>query len=99
MLHPTLRPVAKVPSRQVVEISFEVEQAGCASCAARVRGALAPLLEISAVEVDESLDATVVTARAVEAPPVETIDELLAAASEGADHTYRVKPGSLRLVS
>jgi hypothetical protein len=83
----------------VVEVSFEVEQAGCASCAARVRGALAPLLEISALKIDESLDAATVTARAAEEPPVETIDELLAAASEGAGHAYRVRPGSLRLVS
>ncbi|HYM81269.1 MAG TPA: heavy-metal-associated domain-containing protein [Candidatus Limnocylindria bacterium] len=83
----------------MVEISFEVEQAGCASCAARVRGALAPLLQISEIEIDESLDAAVVTAQAAEEPPVETIDELLVAASEGAGHTYRVRPGSLRLVS
>jgi hypothetical protein len=83
----------------VVEVSFEVEQAGCASCAARVQGALAPLLEISALEIDESRDAAVVTARAAEEPPVETIDELLAAASEGAGHVYRVRPGSWHLAS
>ena len=83
----------------MVEVSFEVEQAGCASCAARVRDALAPLLEISGLEIDESLDAAVVTAQAVEEPSVESIDELLAAASEGAGHTYRVRPGSLRIAS
>lgn len=82
----------------MVELSFEVEQAGCESCAARVREALAPLLEISALEVDESSDAAVVIARADEEPPVETIDGLLAAASEGAGHAYRVRPGSLSLV-
>ena len=65
----------------------------------RVREALAPLLEISALEIDESLDAAVVIARAVEQPPVETIDGLLAAASEGAGHAYRVRPGSLRLLN
>jgi len=83
----------------MVEVSFEVEQAGCASCAARVRSALAPLLEISTLDIDESLDAAVVTARAVEEPRVEKLDELLAAASEGAGHAYRVRPGSLRLIS
>ena len=83
----------------MVEISFEVEQAGCASCSARVREALDTLLEISALEIDESRDAAVVTARAVEEPSVETIDELLAAASEGAGHTYRVRSGSWRLAS
>ena len=83
----------------MVEVSFEVEQAGCASCAARVRAALAPLLEISGLEIDESLDAAMVTAQAVEEPAVEAIDELLAAASEGAGHAYRVRPGSLRVAS
>lgn len=83
----------------MVEVRFEVEQAGCATCAARVRDALAPLLEISAVEIDESLDAAVVTARGAEEPLVETIDELLGVASEGGGHAYRVRPGSLRLVS
>ncbi len=80
-------------------MTFEVEQAGCASCAARVRDALAPLLEISGLEIDESLDAAVVTAQAVEEPPVGMIDELLAAASEGAGHKYRVRPGSLRVLA
>ncbi|MEP7334147.1 MAG: heavy-metal-associated domain-containing protein [Actinomycetota bacterium] len=83
----------------MAEFSFEVEQAGCASCAARVRGALAPLLEISTLEIDESRDAAVIVARASEEPPVEAVDELLAAASEGAGHTYRVRPGSWRLAS
>jgi hypothetical protein len=83
----------------MVEVSFEVERAGCDSCAARVRGALASLLEISALEIDESRDAALVTARAAAEPPVETIDELLAAASEGAGHAYRVRPGSWRLAS
>ena len=83
----------------MVEISFQVEQAGCASCAARVRGALASLLQISELDIDESLDAALVTARAIAEPPVETIDELLAAASEGAGHAYRVKPGSLRRIT
>jgi hypothetical protein len=82
----------------VVEISFEVEQAGCASCAARIRDALAPLLEISELQIDESLDAAVITARAVDEPAVGTIDQLLAEASEGAGHEYRVRPGSLRVV-
>ena len=83
----------------MVEVSFEVEQAGCDSCAARVRGALAPLLEISALEIDETSDAALVTARAAVEPRVEAIDELLAAASEGAGHAYRVRPGSWRLAS
>ena len=83
----------------MVAIRFEVEQAGCESCAARVRNALAPLLEISALEIDEPRDAAVVVARADRELRIEAIDALLAAASEGAGHAYRVRPGSLRLVS
>jgi hypothetical protein len=83
----------------VVEITFEVEQAGCASCGARVRAALEPLLRISTLEIDDSLDAALIRAQAAEQPPVETIDELLAAASDGAGHRYRVRPGSLHLAS
>jgi hypothetical protein len=86
-------------SVEMVEVSFEVEQAGCASCAGRVRDALAPLLEISGLEIDESLDAALITAQAVEEPTVGMIDQLLTAASEGAGHKYRVRPGSLRVVS
>lgn len=86
-------------THKVVEVRFEVEQAGCESCAARVRDALAPLLDISGLEIDESLDAAVVIAQAVAEPSVKVIDELLAGASEGAGHAYRVRPGSLRLAS
>ena len=82
----------------MVEVSFDVEQAGCESCAARVRGALAPLVSISALEIDESRDAAIVVGRAAEEPAVETIDALLAGASKGAGHAYRVSPGSLRVV-
>ena len=82
----------------MVEVSFEVEQAGCEACAARVRDALAPLLTISALEIEESRDAAVVVARAGEIPAVEAIDALLAGASEGAGHAYRVSPGSLHVV-
>jgi hypothetical protein len=81
----------------MVELTFEVEQAGCESCAARVRGALAPLLEISTLEIDESRDAALVTARTAEEPLVETIDQLLAAASEGGGHAYRVRLESWRV--
>lgn len=83
----------------MVEIGFEVEQAGCASCAARVRDALAPLFEISGLEIDEAHDVAVIRAQTAEEPAVGMIDALLAAASEGAGHRYRVRPGSLRVSS
>ena len=35
---------------------FEVEEAGCESCAALVRGALEPLATVESVEVDEAAD-------------------------------------------
>ena len=37
-------------------VLFEVEQAGCPSCAARVRAALAPLGTVSEVAIDEQAD-------------------------------------------
>jgi hypothetical protein len=57
------------------------------------------VLEISDLEIDASLDAAVVTGKAVQEPPVEKIDELLAAASEDTGHAYRVRPGSLRVLA
>jgi copper chaperone CopZ len=75
-----------------VAVTFVVEQAGCESCAARVRGALEPLAEVEAVEIDEEADAA--TVRAAGALSEEAVDEALGAASHGSGHAYRVRPGS-----
>ncbi len=75
-------------------IGFVVEQAGCESCAARVRSALAELLEIEEIAVDESADVAIVRARAPRKLARTTVDAALAAVSVDGEHTYRVRPDS-----
>lgn len=75
-----------------MRLTFVVEQAGCESCAGRVRGALAPLAEIEQIEVDEEADAA--TVRAAGELSEESVNDALLAASHGSGHTYRVRPGS-----
>lgn len=74
-------------------IAFEVEEAGCSGCVARVREALAPLGAVHAVEIDAAEDrATVRMDKAEE----DEIARALVSASEGSGHAYRIRPGSLR---
>jgi copper chaperone CopZ len=79
-----------------MKVAFDVEQAGCESCARLVSAALAPLGVVESVEIDEAAD----TASVVLMPTVEhdqsAVDEVLAAASSGAGHLYRVRLGSWR---
>ena len=79
-----------------MKVSFDVEQAGCQSCAARVRAALTSLGVVEAVEIDESADmaSVVLVTQSGEADQV-VVDGALAEAS-GAGHLYRVRPGSWR---
>jgi copper chaperone CopZ len=76
--------------------TFEVEQAGCESCAARVRDALAPLTTVRAVEVDAERDVATVSVGPDAELSEETVNRALTEASRGSGHTYRVKPGSWR---
>ena len=75
-------------------LTFEVEEANCSSCAARVREALAPLAQVEAVEVEHGADTARVRLRPEDALREETVNQALAQASVGSGHTYRVKPGS-----
>ena len=77
-------------------IRFVVEQAGCESCAARVRAALADLLTIEEITVDEGADAAAVRAHAPPGLEPATVDAALSDASRGSGHAYRVNPGSWR---
>ena len=76
----------------MVEVTFVVEQAGCDSCAARVRAALEPLGTVDAIEIDEDADAA--TVRVSGAASEDAVAGALAAASHGSGHAYRVRPGS-----
>ena len=75
---------------------FEVENAGCSSCAENVRAALSPLADLESVVIDEAADTA--TVRLVASPDLRRpdVDDLLERASAGG-HAYRVKPGSWRL--
>lgn len=78
---------------------FEVEQAGCASCAARVREALTPLAVVSDLAIDESTDSASVRLASDGSVREEDVNRALLEASRGSGHSYRVRPGSWRLVS
>jgi cation transport ATPase len=75
--------------------SFEVEHAGCAACAERIRQVLAAVATVDRIEVDEDADAAIVV---ISADGVEraTVDEALARASVGSGHDFRVRDGSWR---
>ena len=75
--------------------TFVVEHAGCPSCAARVRDALAPLAAVEDVEIDEPNDAARVRLGAADGVTEDDVNALLAAAS-AEDHEYRVEPRSWR---
>ena len=77
-------------------IHFLVEQAGCESCAQRVRSALADVLTIEEISVDEGADLAAVRAQAPPTLKPAAVDAALAEASRGSGHTYRVRPGSWR---
>lgn len=74
-------------------VQFVVENAGCASCAARIREALAELGTVGEIEVDEAVDVAVVRISAAEASE-SRVDDVLRTASRGSGHVYRLRPGS-----
>ena len=74
------------------EVHFVVEEAGCESCAARIRGALEHVAPVVAIAIDESADAADV--RLGGNASRDEVATALAAASEGAGHTYRIREGS-----
>ena len=78
------------------EIEFIVQEAGCTSCAALVREALAPIAAVQAIEVDESADCASVRVASPGELRQEDVDRALLEASSSAGHDYRVKPGSWR---
>ncbi len=76
-------------------VVFEVEQAGCESCAARVRAALEPFAEVGEIVVDAQADRATVRASAGVITEA-LVSEALETASEGSGHAYRVRAGSWR---
>lgn len=78
---------------------FEVEQAGCESCAALVRDVLEEVAEVSEISIDERADLATVRLAPGAAISEEDANRLLSGASYGTGHAYRVKPGSWRFDS
>ena len=72
---------------------FLVEEAGCQSCAARVRDALAGIARVEAVEIDEEADTALVRVVADEISQCQ-IEVALEMASSRSGHEYRVRQGS-----
>jgi hypothetical protein len=80
----------------LTEVEFVVEQAGCSSCAARLRGAFETIATVDAIEVDEGADAAAVRLRSADAISEDAVGRLLSDAAAGSGHEYRVQPGSWR---
>ena len=76
------------------DVRFVVEQAGCSSCAARIRAALEAIATVEAIEIDQSAD--IAWVRLADSPPVldDAVVLALQNASAGSGHEYRVQPGS-----
>jgi len=78
----------------VGDVRFVVEQAGCSSCAVRIRAVLEAIVTVEGIEVDEAAD--IARVRLADSPPVLEDAVVLAVlnASPGSGHEYRVQPGS-----
>jgi copper chaperone CopZ len=75
---------------------FEVEQAGCSSCAQRVHGALSRVVAVAELAIDADADVAVVRLAAGATASEDEVNRVLDGLSHGAGHAYRVKPGSWR---
>ena len=82
--------------RTVENVQFVVEQAGCSSCATRVRDALSELGTVHDVAIDEAADVASVSLSASSVSD-NGVNDALRKASAGAGHQYRVQPGSWRV--
>ncbi len=76
-------------------IEFAVENAGCESCAERVRAALTPFAAVDRIDVDEAADRATVRVTADGDLDAAAVDAALAEASEGSGgHEYRIAAGT-----
>ena len=79
-------------------VRFVVEQAGCSSCAARIRAALEEIATVETIEIDEAAD--VASVSMADTPPEfeDAVVLALQKASSGSGHEYRVQQGSWLVV-
>lgn len=73
--------------------SFVVEGAGCGSCAARVRLALADVVRVEEIEIDADADTAFARVSGDDISERD-VEVAIGAASEGSGHAYRVRAGS-----
>ena len=73
--------------------SFVVEGAGCSSCAARLRVALAQVVRVEGIEIDDDADTAFVRVSGDEVSE-RRVEAALDTASEGSGHRYRIRAGS-----
>ena len=73
--------------------SFVVEGAGCSSCAARLRDALAHVVRVEGIEIDDDADTAFVRVSGDDISE-RGVQAAIEAASEGSGHTYRIRAGS-----
>jgi copper chaperone CopZ len=75
-------------------VRFDVDHAGCPTCAERVKGALASMATVAQVSIDEESDTATVSI--ITETPIDqtTVNAALTRASTGSGHEYRVKADS-----
>jgi copper chaperone CopZ len=78
----------------VADVRFVVEQAGCSSCAARIRAALEAIATVEVIEIDESADVALVSLADSSGLSEDAIVVALQKASTNSGHEYRVQAGS-----
>ena len=74
-----------------ITVRFEVEHAGCPSCAERVEGALTALATVEQITIDEESDTAAVSISTESPIDEDAVNAALAIASTGSGHEYRVK--------
>ena len=72
-------------------VRFDVEHAGCPSCAARVEAALAAIGTVHDVTIDEEGDIATVTFSPLSPIDEPAVNAVLALASTGTGHEYRLE--------
>jgi copper chaperone CopZ len=81
---------------ETARVTFQVEEAGCSSCARLIRDALSDVAVVQAIDVDEDADLATVRLGAAPALDEPEVNRVLAQVSQGSGHSYRLRPGSWR---
>ena len=76
------------------EVEFVVEEAGCPSCATRLREAFEAIGSVLAIDIDESADTARVRLQASDRVSSDMVDRELVRASAGSGNAYRRNAGT-----